>query len=211
MSSCLKHACTLHACMKMHANVPICFHATCMPHACTACMWHACCMHELCTQCRHAQFRRAASQKMTWSSYKHWNTAKLLVGITPTGVVSLIPPLWTGPIRDKEIVKQSGLLNLLQAGNVVMAEKGFLIWDLLAFKKVQLVSPVYCRGPRLSVKGTTHTCCVASLHTHDERNLLKLKQFRILSGVIPLLMKPMLERIIFICAALTNLYKRSIK
>ena len=34
-----------------------------------------------------------ASQKMTWSSYKHLNTAKLLVGITPTGVVSFIPPL----------------------------------------------------------------------------------------------------------------------
>ena len=34
-----------------------------------------------------------ASQKMTWSSYKHWSTAKLLVGITPAGVVSFIPPL----------------------------------------------------------------------------------------------------------------------
>ncbi|XP_068757672.1 uncharacterized protein [Montipora capricornis] len=33
----------------------------------------------------------SASQKMTWSSYKHWNTATLLVGITPTGVVSFIP------------------------------------------------------------------------------------------------------------------------
>jgi len=57
-----------------------------------------------------------ASQKMPWSSYKHWNTAKLLVGIRPTGVVSFIPPLWTGSISDKEIVKQSGLLNLLEAG-----------------------------------------------------------------------------------------------
>ena len=47
MSSCL-----MHACMKMHANVPICLHASCMPHACTACTWHACsmhaCMHDSC-------------------------------------------------------------------------------------------------------------------------------------------------------------------
>ena len=119
---------------------------------------------------------------MTWSSYKHWNTAKLLVGITPAGVVSFIPPLWTGSIRD-----------------------------LLALKKVHLVSPAYCRGPRLSVKGTTHTRRVASLRTHVERNILKLKQFRILSGVIPLLLKPMLDRIIFVCAALTDLCKRSMK
>ena len=153
-----------------------------------------------------------ASQKMTWRSYKHWNTAKLLLGITPTGVVSFIPPLWTGSISDKEIVKQSGLLNLLEAGDAVMADKGFLIRDLLALKKVHLVSPAYCRGPRLSsVKGTTHTRRVASLRTHVERNILKLKQFRILSGVIPLLLKPMLDRIVFVCAGLTNLCKRSIR
>ena len=151
------------------------------------------------------------SQKITWSSYKHWNTFKLLVGITPTGVISFIPLLWTGSISDKEIVKQSGLLNLLEEGDAVMADKGFLIQDLLTFKTLYLVSPAYCKGARLSAKGTTHTRRVASLRTHVERNILKLKQVRILSGVIPLLMKPMLDRIVFVCAALTNLCKRSIK
>ena len=87
---------------------------------------------------------------MTWSSYKHWNPAKLLVGITPTGV-SFIPPLWTGSIADKDIVKQSGLLYLLEAGDAVMADKGFLIRDLFALKKVHLVSPAYWREPHLSV------------------------------------------------------------
>ena len=100
---------------------------------------------------------------MTWSSYKQWNTAKLLVGITPTGVVSFIPALWTGSISDKEIVKQSGLLNLLEAGDAVMTDKGFLIRDLLALKKVHLVSRAYCRGPRLSVKGTRYTRRVHSV------------------------------------------------
>ena len=151
------------------------------------------------------------SQKITWSSYKHWNTFKLLVGITPTGVISFIAPLWTGSISDKEIVKQSGLLNLLEEGDAVMADKGFLIRDLLTFKRLYLVSPACCRGARLSAKGTTHTRRAASLRTHVERNILELKQFRILSGVIPLLMKPMLDRIVFVCAALTNLCKRSIK
>ena len=86
-----------------------------------------------------------SSRKITWSRYKHWNTANLLVGITPTGVVSFIPPLWTGSISDKEIVRQSGLLNLLEDGDAVMTDKGFLIRDLLAFKKKHLVSPAYCR------------------------------------------------------------------
>ena len=76
------------------------------------------------------------SQKITWSSYKHWNTAKLLVGITPTGVISFIPPLWTGSISDKEIVRNSGLVNLLEEGDAVMADKGFLVRDLLVMKKL---------------------------------------------------------------------------
>ena len=32
-----------------------------------------------------------------------------MVEILPTGVVPFIPPLWTGSIRDKEIVRQSEL------------------------------------------------------------------------------------------------------
>ena len=76
-----------------------------------------------------------------------------------------------------------------------MANKGFLIWDLLALKKIHLVSPAYCRGPRLSVKGTTHARPVACLRTHVKRNILKRKQFGILAGGILLVLKPILDRI----------------
>jgi hypothetical protein len=65
------------------------------------------------------------SQKSTCSSYRSYNTVKLLVGITPTRVFSFIPPLWTGSILDKEIVKKSGLINYLEEGDAVMAEKDF--------------------------------------------------------------------------------------
>ena len=108
-------------------------------------------------------------------------------------------------------MRQSGLLDLLEEGDAVIADKGIVIRDLLTFKKVHLVSPAYCRGPCLSAKGTTHTLRVASLRTHVERNIFKLKQFRILSGVIPLSLKPVLDRIYFVCAALTNLCQRNIK
>ena len=151
------------------------------------------------------------SQKTTWSNYKHYNTVKLLVGITPTGVISFIPPLWTGSTSDKEMVRNSGLIDCLEEGDAVMADKGFLVRDLLAFKKIQLISPAYCRGPRLSSKAVTHTRRVAALRSHVERSILKLKHFRILSGVIPLLLKPMLDRIVFVSASLSNLSKRSIK
>ena len=151
------------------------------------------------------------SQKTTWSSYKHNNTVKLLVGITPTGVISFLPPLWTGSTSDKRnCQKFSRLIIFLEYGDAVMADKGFLIRDLLAFKKIQLISPAYCRGPQLSSNAVTHTCRVAALRSHVERSILRLKHFRILSGVIPLLLTMMLDRIILVCAALSNLQKRLI-
>jgi hypothetical protein len=152
-----------------------------------------------------------SSQKITWSNYKHRNTVKLLIGITPNGIISFIPPLWTGMVSDKEIVKATGLINNLEEGDAVMADKGFLIRDLLTFKKVELITPAFCRGPRLSARGTTHTRRVAALRSHVERYILKLKQFRILSGVIPLVLKPMLDRIVFLCAALCNLQTKGIE
>ena len=65
------------------------------------------------------------NQKTTWSNYKHYNTVKLLVGITPAGVISFIPPLWTGSTSYKEIVGNSVLIDCLEEGDTVMADKGF--------------------------------------------------------------------------------------
>ena len=125
---------------------------------------------------------------ITWSNYKHLNTAKLLVRITPTGVVSFTPPLKTGSISDEEIVRQSGLLDLCEEGDAVMADKGFVIQP----------------------KGL-HTPHVASLRILVQRNVWNLKQSKFLSGVIPLFSKPILDRIIFVCAAVANLCRRSRK
>ncbi|XP_046845616.1 uncharacterized protein LOC124439434 [Xenia sp. Carnegie-2017] len=36
----------------------------------------------------------------TWSSYKHHNTAKFLIGITPQGTVSFISKAWGGSVRQ---------------------------------------------------------------------------------------------------------------
>ena len=101
---------------------------------------------------------------------------------------------------------------MLQEGDGVMADRGFLVRDLLVTKKVHLICPAYCKGQRLSVKGVTYSRRVAALRSHVERYILKLKLFRILSGVIiPLSMKSMLDPIVKLCAALANLGEKSIK
>ena len=52
-------------------------------------------------------------QSSTWSSYKHHNTAKFLVGCTPNGAVSFVSQLYVGSISDSELTRVSGYLQTL--------------------------------------------------------------------------------------------------
>lgn len=71
-------------------------------------------------------------QSSTWSSYKHHNTFKGLIGISPTGACIFVSSLYTGGISDQELTRRCGLLDLIEVGDSVMADKGFDIsYDLL--------------------------------------------------------------------------------
>lgn len=74
-------------------------------------------------------------QKATWSDYKHDNTVKLLVGITPSEAFSFISKLWSGSTSDRRVSQESGQKDLLEKGDQVMADRGFTIRDLLTKKE----------------------------------------------------------------------------
>ncbi|KAL1270855.1 hypothetical protein QQF64_029871 [Cirrhinus molitorella] len=108
--------------------------------------------------CTEIHIQTASSKVLntvTYSHYKGTTTLKSLIGITPFGTVSFVSNLYTGCISDKEITKESGILKLLEPGDEVMADKGFLIRDLLADINVSLATPAFT-GPS-SVKMKFHT------------------------------------------------------
>ena len=43
------------------------------------------------------------ARSITWSNYKHHNTIKFLIGITPQGVISFISKAWGGRTSDKHL------------------------------------------------------------------------------------------------------------
>ena len=61
------------------------------------------------------------SQSSTFSNY---NTVKLLVGVTPSKVVCFVSKCYEGSMSDKWLVVVSGLLEKLDAGDEIVANKG---------------------------------------------------------------------------------------
>ena len=58
----------------------------------------------------------------TFSSYKHHNTVKYLIGITPQGVISFVSKAWGGRVSDKYVTDNYGMLQYLLPGVVVLTE-----------------------------------------------------------------------------------------
>ena len=144
-------------------------------------------------------------QSDTYSSYKHHNTVKALVGISPHGLVTFISELYGGRVSDKMIVKDCGILDLLQPGDSVMADRGFEIEDILKERGVHLNIPLFMNGKaQLSKSDEVKTRRIASVRIHVERVINRVKSFRIISQTVPLTVYKDLSRIWYVCCTLTN-------
>ena len=89
------------------------------------------------------------AQSTTWSTYKHKNTAKALVGVTPSGILCL-SKFYGGRISDKRITRSCGILTLLDEGSVALADKGFNIAEEVAAVKAKLNIPAFLRDKQFS-------------------------------------------------------------
>lgn len=148
-----------------------------------------------------------SSQRVTWSQYKHNNTFKALVSIDPRGNFTFVSDLWSGSVSDRKITESCGYLSLLEWGDDVMADRGFLIRDILACRGATLNIPPFTHGKQLSSAATTKTRRIARARIHVERAIGRLKNFKILQGTISLKSKDVIDQIVHVCAALCNLDK----
>ena len=73
------------------------------------------------------------NQACTWSEYKHHNTIKFLVGISPTGYITFLWDCYGGRDGDRYIVKDSRFYDFLEREDMVMADRGFQIHEELRF------------------------------------------------------------------------------
>ena len=159
------------------------------------------------------------ARAQTWSSYKHHNTVKVLIGITPQGTISYVSQAWGGRTSDKYLTENCGILNKLLPGDLVLADRGFTIAESVMFRQAQLAIPAFTKGKdQLDPVDVEKTRGIANVRIHVERVIgLLRRKYSILSGILPIDFlisnpggsqeeaTPVIDRIINVSAALVNL------
>ena len=145
-----------------------------------------------------------SAQWQTWSEYKHHNTVKILIGVTPNGMVNFVSRLWGGRASDRHITQHDNLLPQLQPNTTIMADKGFTVEDLLP-TDIGLNMPPRIPGQRQMTDAEVfQTTGIATPRIVCEMKMEQAKNYRIISGVIPLTEAHLAEQMIFLCFAWTN-------
>lgn len=158
------------------------------------------------------------ARAQTFSSYKHLNTIKVLIGITPQGAICFVSEAWGGRTWDKFLTENCGFLNKLCPGNTVMADRGFTITESVGLQQGKLLIPAFTRGKeQLHPVDVEQSRRIASVRIHVERVIgLLRRKYTILEGTLPThylscspngppeCQVPTIDRILRVCSTLVN-------
>ena len=155
------------------------------------------------------------ARAQTYSSYKHHNTVKYLIGVTPHGIVSFISSGWGGRASDKYITENSGFLSNLLPGDTILADRGFDIRDSVGLYCATVRIPAFTKGKKqLDGIEVEQTRRIANVRIHVEREIGNVrKKYSILSSCQPIQFLTtkadenicILDKIVTVCCCHTNL------
>ncbi len=153
------------------------------------------------------------ARAQTWSSYKHHNTAKYLIGIAPQGSIIFLSKGWGGRTSDQFLTELCGFLEKLLPNDLILADRGFTIGEMLEAICCVLGIPAFTKGKsQLDPLDLETTRRLANVRIHVERVIGLVRQkFLIFDGSVPLTMLEadehgvtQLDKIVAVCCALCN-------
>lgn len=161
-----------------------------------------------CTEFRIEIPASVENRVLCYSHYKHGFTFKVLFAITPSGFISFKSDAYGGRISDSHITVESGLIELLEHGDKVLADKGFPEFQSVidaSGKRILLVMPPFLKNKQeFTQEETEMTYGTAKVRIHVERIMQRLRTFRILDK-IPRYLFPHIDEVIKMCCILVNL------
>ena len=194
----------------IHENLPDCFKQKYMRTTCII-------------DCSEIFIERPSSlsaRAETYSNYKSHNTVKFLIAISPTGAIIFVSKCWGGRVSDKHLTANSGFMDHLMHGDLVLADRGFDIADDLSLFGASLAIPPFTKGKdQLSQSEVERARALSRVRIHVERAIGRLKLlYKILQTTLPitLIKRPhetdyaTIDKILIVCCAICNLHPRLI-
>lgn len=133
-----------------------------------------------------------SAHSATYSSYERDSTVKVLVGITPAGLITFVSDVYGGNTSDRHIAEKE-FIHKVMPGDVIMADRSFDIADLLAARGAKQIMPPFSR------KNT------AGRKTPNEQAVERMKNYKILCRKIHKNTWPRFHHLLVIIAVMCNM------
>ena len=114
-------------------------------------------------------------------------------------------PKWAnGQVSDKQITRESRILDLLEPGDNVMVDRGFDISNIVPDGVSVNMPPLLAGREQMTVAEAEETISIVSVRIHVERAIGRIKTCYILDGTLPNTLSPYATQIAAVCGLLTN-------
>ncbi|XP_076029393.1 uncharacterized protein LOC143018143 [Oratosquilla oratoria] len=125
-----------------------------------------------CTEMSTVKPSNPSAQAATYSQYKHHNTLKVLVGITPIGLITYVSSVYGGNTSDR-YTAEAEFINKVDPGDAIMVDRGFNIGNLILQRGAKLHIPPFTRkaskGRMLTQSEIAKTRSRATIRIHVMR------------------------------------------
>ncbi|XP_077525628.1 uncharacterized protein LOC144137580 [Haemaphysalis longicornis] len=160
-----------------------------------------------CTEVATEKPPTVPQQRVLYSNYKGGYTVKFLVGIAPCGQVCFKSKAYGGRCSDAYVTVDSGFLDLVQPGDVIMSDKGFPgIKAGLEGAQAVLVMPPFLKGQdQFTETEVRDTYDIAQVRIHVERVIQRIKTYHILNTRVSIELIAEMSDVFHLCCILANL------
>ena len=143
-------------------------------------------------------------QNECYSNYKSRHTVKAVTAVAQNAAIVYTTSLYPGSTSDNAIVEHSNLMSQFSAGDLILADKGFTIFDKLP-QGVSLNIPPFLKGKTHFTKQEADLCFkIGKARIHVERANERIKNFDILNHIQANL-RPFSTKIFQVCCSLENM------
>lgn len=122
-------------------------------------------------------------QSLTYSNYKSRHTVKAVTCIAPNGALVFTSDLYPGSTSEAAIVEHCGILDQLQPGDLVLADKGFNIYDKLPTGVSLNIPPLLSSKSHFTREEAKLCYKIGRSRIHVERANERIKNYEILRHV----------------------------